>query len=62
MLFRSDRFRAGYDDLLGRAGMNTAEELGSAFGIDVTSVDFWTASLDVLRSRMTEYAHLAETL
>jgi oligoendopeptidase F len=57
-----DRFRAGYDDLLGRAGMNTAEELGSAFGIDVTSVDFWTASLDVLRSRMTEYAHLAETL
>mgnify|MGYP003335277479 FL=1 len=42
--------------------MNTAEELGSAFGIDVTSVDFWTASLDVLRSRMTEYAHLAETL
>ena len=57
-----DRFRAGYDDLLGRAGMNTAEELGSAFGIDVTSEAFWTASLDVLRARMTEYTELSKSL
>jgi pepF/M3 family oligoendopeptidase len=57
-----DRFRAGYDDLLSRAGMATAEVLGSAFGIDVTSESFWTASLDVLRARMAEYSKLAETL
>jgi pepF/M3 family oligoendopeptidase len=57
-----DRFRGGYDDLLSRAGMATAEELGAAFGIDVTSEAFWTASLDVLRARMAEYAKLAETL
>jgi oligoendopeptidase F len=57
-----DRFRAGYDDLLSRAGMATAEELGLAFGIDVTSESFWTASLDVLRARMAEYSKLAETL
>jgi len=57
-----DRFRGGYDDLLSRAGMATAEELGSAFGIDVTSEAFWTASLDVLRARMAEYSKLAETL
>jgi pepF/M3 family oligoendopeptidase len=57
-----ERFRSGYDDLLSRAGMNTAEELGAAFGIDVTSGDFWTASLDVLRSRMSEYSTLAKTL
>jgi oligoendopeptidase F len=57
-----DRFRAGYDDLLSRAGMATAEELGAAFGIDVTNESFWTASLDVLRARMTEYSKLAETL
>jgi pepF/M3 family oligoendopeptidase len=57
-----DRFRAGYDDLLSRAGMATAEELGAAFGIDVTSESFWTASLDVLRARMAEYSKLAETL
>ena len=54
-----DRFRAGYDDLLSRAGMNTAEELGSAFGLDVTDEGFWTASLDVLRARMNEYSRLA---
>jgi pepF/M3 family oligoendopeptidase len=57
-----DRFRGGYDDLLSRAGMATAEELGAAFGIDVTSEEFWTASLDVLRARMAEYSKLAETL
>jgi oligoendopeptidase F len=54
-----DRFRAGYDDLLSRAGMDTAEELGAAFGLDVTSEAFWSASLDVLRGRMDEYAALA---
>jgi oligoendopeptidase F len=59
--FREDpeRFRAGYDDLLSRAGMDTAEELGAAFGLDVTDVAFWTASLDVLRGRMEEYERLA---
>ncbi|MFM8531679.1 MAG: oligoendopeptidase F, partial [Ilumatobacteraceae bacterium] len=54
-----DRFRAGYDTLLSRAGMDTAEELGAAFGLDVTSVDFWNASIDVLRRRMDDYASLA---
>ena len=54
-----DRFRSGYDDLLSRAGMNTAEELGATFGIDVTSEAFWTASLDVLRSRIDEYTRLS---
>jgi oligoendopeptidase F len=39
--------------------MNTAEELGSAFGLDVTDEGFWTASLDVLRARMNEYSRLA---
>ena len=57
-----DRFRGGYDDLLSRAGMATAEELGAAFGIDVTSESFWTASLDVLRARMAEYSKLADLL
>ena len=54
-----DHFRSGYDDLLSRAGMNTAEELGATFGIDVTSEAFWTASLDVLRSRIDEYTRLS---
>jgi len=54
-----DRFRAGYDTLLSRAGMDTAEELGAAFGLDVASVDFWNASIDVLRRRMQDYSSLA---
>ena len=54
-----ERFRAGYDDLLSRAGMDTAEELGAAFGLDVTDEAFWTASLDVLRARIDEYERLA---
>jgi oligoendopeptidase F len=54
-----ERFRDGYDDLLSRAGMDTAEELGASFGLDVTDEAFWTASLDVLRQRIAEYERLA---
>jgi hypothetical protein len=32
--------------------MNTAEELGASFGFDVTDGAFWTASLDVIRTRI----------
>jgi pepF/M3 family oligoendopeptidase len=54
-----DRFRAGYDDMLSRAGMDTAEQLGQAFDLDVTDEAFWTASLDVVRLRIADYDHLA---
>jgi oligoendopeptidase F len=54
-----ERFRAGYETLLSRAGMDTAEELGAAFGLDVTGEAFWTASLDVIRGRISEYERLA---
>mgnify|MGYP003352013161 FL=1 len=39
--------------------MASAEELGESFGVDVTDVGFWTASLDVLRARIDEYQRLA---
>ena len=59
--YRADpeRFQAGYDDVLSRAGMNTAEELGAAFGLDVTGEAFWTASLDVIGARIDQYDGLA---
>ncbi len=62
--FRNDpeRFRVGYDDLLSRAGMDTAEELGAVFGLDVTDEAFWTASLDVCRDRISQYEQLAAEL
>jgi oligoendopeptidase F len=55
-----ERFRTGYDDLLSRAGMDTAEELGRSFGLDVTDEAFWTASLDVVRARIADYVALAD--
>jgi oligoendopeptidase F len=54
-----ERFRDGYDDLLSRAGMDTAEALGRSFGLDVTDEAFWTASLDVVRARIDDYTALA---
>ena len=54
-----ERFRSGYDTLLSRAGMDTAEELGQTFGLDVTDEAFWTASLDVVRTRIADYEQLA---
>ena len=56
------RFAAHYDDALSRAGMNTAEELGASFGFDVTDGAFWTASLDVIRTRIAAYDELAATV
>jgi pepF/M3 family oligoendopeptidase len=57
-----ERFRSGYETLLSRAGMDTAEELGASFGLDVTGEAFWTASLDVIRARIADYEQLADVL
>lgn len=57
-----ERFRQHYDDALSRAGMNTAEELAAVFGFDITDQAFWTASLDVARSRIAAYDTLAATV
>jgi oligoendopeptidase F len=54
-----ERFQRSYDDVLSRAGMNTAEELGAVFGFDVSDESFWTASLDVLRGHIDQYMALA---
>ena len=51
-----------HETLLSRAGMDTAEELGRAFDLDVSAEAFWVASLDVLRARMADYEHLADSL
>ncbi len=57
-----EHFRARYDELLSRAGMDTAEELGAAFGLDVTDEAFWNSSLDVIRGRISEYRSLADEM
>jgi oligoendopeptidase F len=53
-----ERFQRSYDDVLSRAGMNTAEELAGVFGFDVSDEAFWTASLDVLRGHIEQYSQL----
>lgn len=57
-----ERFRHGYDDLLGAVGLADAAELGRRFGIDVHDVGFWTASLDQVRARIEAYVELAASL
>ena len=54
-----DKFRAGYDDLLSSTGLSPAAELAGRFGIDLSTEGFWTASLDVLRSRIDEFERLS---
>jgi len=53
------RFRSSYDELLSSTGLDTAAGLAARFGIDVRDVAFWTASLDMLRTRMAAYEELA---
>jgi oligoendopeptidase F len=53
-----DGFRAEYDDMLSRAGMDTAGELAARFGIDLADPEFWTSSLDIIRDRIDQYEAL----
>jgi len=57
-----ERFRAHYDDVLSRAGTDSAETLAAVFGFDVTDRAFWDASLDIVRGRMAAYEQLAAEL
>lgn len=50
-----DGFRARYDDLLASTGMADAATLAARFGIDTRSVDFWRASLDVIREDIARF-------
>jgi oligoendopeptidase F len=53
-----EQFKAGYDDLLASTGMDDAPTLAERFGIDVRSTDFWTASLDLIRSDIDRFEEL----
>ncbi len=53
-----ETFRAQYDEFLSECGMADAKTLAAKFGIDVTTPDFWTASLDVIRAQIDEFEGL----
>jgi oligoendopeptidase F len=52
--FRRDpeRFRGGYDDLLGATGLGDAAPLAARFGIDIRDEGFWASSLAVIADRI----------
>jgi oligoendopeptidase F len=51
-------FKAVYDDLLSSTGLGDAVELAGRFGIDIRGVDFWRASLDVIRGDIDRFETL----
>jgi oligoendopeptidase F len=56
-----ERLRTSYEDLLSATGIADAAGLAARFGIDITDGAFWTASLDVLRSRVDEFCALVQS-
>jgi len=53
-----ESFRARYDDLLSSTGLADAETLGRRFGIDITTPDFWRASLGQIRKEIDQFEAL----
>ncbi len=57
-----DEFRAGYDDLLSMAGMDSAAALGERFGININDPAFWKSSLDVIVAHIDDHERLAAAM
>ena len=52
------RFKVDYDDLLSSTGLGDAAELAGRFGIELRELDFWRASLDVIRRDIKRFEQL----
>src|SRR2546421_7897418 len=53
-----ETFKQGYDTLLSSTGLADAATLAEQFGIDIRSVDFWRASLDIVREDIKLFVEL----
>ncbi len=53
-----DSFRDRYDDLLSSTGLDDAATLGQRFGIDISTPEFWRASLDQIRADIDRFETL----
>lgn len=53
-----EKFKQGYDALLSSTGLADAATLAAQFGIDIRSVDFWRASLDIVRGDIERFEGL----
>lgn len=48
-------FKARYDGLLSSTGMGEVADLTARFGIDISTLDFWRSSLDVIRADIDRF-------
>lgn len=56
-----EAFKQGYDDLLSSTGLADAATLAARFNIDLRSVDFWRASLDIIRADINQFDSLIQS-
>jgi len=59
-LKRGKAFVNEYDNLLEATGKNNIIDVGKVMGIDVTSVDFWTNSLDLIKNDIEKFVNLVD--
>ena len=55
-----EKFKSGYDELLSSTGLADAASLAQQFGIKIRSVDFWRASLDIVRRDIELFEELTQ--
>jgi pepF/M3 family oligoendopeptidase len=55
-----ETFKQGYDDLLSSTGMADAATLAMRFGIDLSTEEFWNASLDIIRRDIDRFEALIQ--
>lgn len=55
-----DAFRAGYDELLSSTTLADAATLASRFGMDITTPEFWNASLGIVRRNVDDFEQLVD--
>jgi pepF/M3 family oligoendopeptidase len=53
-----EKFKSGYDELLSSTGLADAASLAQQFGINIHSIDFWRASLDIVRQDIALFEEL----
>jgi oligoendopeptidase F len=55
-----ETFKSEYDDFLASTGLADAATLALRFGADVTGIEFWRASLDIVRDHITEFEAIVQ--
>jgi oligoendopeptidase F len=53
-----EAFKAGYDELLASTGLADAATLAQRFNIDIRAIDFWRASLSIVRADIDRFEQL----